>query len=291
MRIVNPALFVWNLAIAVTASVGLGVAAYVATPWAWWPGVVVLLISLWLVIRKPVRRWKAVRRGIPDSVRAWMEARIPLYRGLDDAARVRFDRDVAFVLDEWNFEAVGVAEVTDERRASVAAGAAILLHGHPDWEMPSRHTALFYPERFDDDYLTGHRGDLDGMAHAQGPVILAVDAVDSDWADPHDGHNVVLHELAHLLDFKDYFMGEEPDLLEPEFVPREDDLVEREMRRIRNGHSILRRYGATNRAEFFAVSVESFFERPHMLGSRHPELYAALVAFFGYDPRELISEV
>ncbi len=289
MRILNPSLFAWNLAIAVTVSIGIGVAAYVATPWGIWPGVAVLLVSLLLVLRKPFRRWHAVRRGIPGSMRSWMQLHLPLYRGLTREGRERFERDVAFVLDEWNFEGVGDVDVTDERRAAVAAGAAILLHGHPDWEMPSRHTALFYPDRFDDDYLTGHRGDLDGMAHAQGPVILAVDAVDADWADPTDGHNVVLHELAHLLDFKDYFVGDEPDFLRPADVPREEDLVEREMRRIRNGHSILRRYGATNRAEFFAVAVESFFERPHTLASRHPELYAALVTFFGYDPRDIIS--
>ena len=289
MRILNPSLFAWNLVIALTVSVGLGIAAHFATPWGWWPGLLALMISVWMTLRKPLRRLQIARGGIPDSVRKWIEASIPMYRGLDTEGRERFERDVAFVLEEWNFEGVGDAEVTEERRAAVASGVAILLHGHPDWEMPSRHTALFYPQRFDDDYLTGHRGDLDGMAHSQGPVILAVDALDADWADPHDGHNVVLHELAHLLDFKDSFMGEMPEPFQSPEVPDADDLVEREMRRIRNGQSILRRYGATNRAEFFAVAVESFFERPHMLASRHRDLYAALVEFFGYDPREFIS--
>lgn len=287
MRILNPSIFAWNLAIVVIVSVGLAITAAVATPWGIWPGVAVLVVALYLVGRKPYRRWRASRQGLPEGVLSWIQSHVPLYRGLDQAGRERFENDVAFVLDEWSFEGVGGVEVTDERRAAVAAGAAVLLQGHPEWEMPSGHTVLFYPERFDDDYLTGHRGDLDGMAHQQGPVILAVEAMEADWADPSNGHNVVLHELAHLLDFKDSF-ADDPEF-SPEFeVDRNDDLIAREMRRIRNGHSILRRYGATNRAEFFAVAVEMFFERPEPLAARHPELFHALVAFFGYDPREVL---
>jgi Mlc titration factor MtfA (ptsG expression regulator) len=43
-------------------------------------------------------------------------------------------------------------------------------------------------------------------------------------------------------------------------------------------------YGAEDPAEFFAVSTEVFFERPGPMRSRHPDLYAALVAFYGTDP-------
>jgi len=33
------------------------------------------------------------------------------------------------------------------------------------------------------------------------------------------------------------------------------------------------------------VAVENFFERPELLAHRHPELFAALQAFFNLDPR------
>lgn len=291
MRIINRSIFAWNVALVLIIAVGLGVTTAVATPLGPWPGILVLLIGLYVISRKPLRRWRAVRRGLPQAARRWIEENVPLYRALDDEGRARFEQDVMFVLDEWAFEGVEGVEVTDELRAAVGAGAAVLLHGHPEWEMPSRHTALFYPGRFDDDYLTGHRGDLDGMAHAQGPVILSVEALEADWADPTNGHNVVLHELAHLLDFKDAFVDDEPEFFADAGRPEKDDLIEREMRRIRSGHSVLRRYGATNRAEFFAVAVESFFERPHILASQHRELHQALVDFFGYDPKEVLADV
>jgi Mlc titration factor MtfA (ptsG expression regulator) len=43
-------------------------------------------------------------------------------------------------------------------------------------------------------------------------------------------------------------------------------------------------YGATNHAEFFAVVTEMFFEKPHAMKQRHPELYGQLEAFYRQDP-------
>ena len=39
-----------------------------------------------------------------------------------------------------------------------------------------------------------------------------------------------------------------------------------------------------NRAEFFAVITEAFFERPKALKEKHPELYEELRKFFHQDP-------
>ena len=63
-------------------------------------------------------------------------------------------------LAELRFEGVRGADPTPERRLAVAAGAALLLHGRPDWDLPTGRTILFYPDRFDDQY------DLDDDASA-----------------------------------------------------------------------------------------------------------------------------
>ena len=49
-------------------------------------------------------------------------------------------------------------------------------------------------------------------------------------------------------------------------------------------------YGATNEAEFFAVVVEQFFEKPLQLNDRYPDLYAELALFFKFDPAHRIRE-
>lgn len=43
-------------------------------------------------------------------------------------------------------------------------------------------------------------------------------------------------------------------------------------------------YGATNPAEFFAVATETFFEKPHQLRKKKPDLYDLLAEFYGVDP-------
>jgi Mlc titration factor MtfA (ptsG expression regulator) len=54
--------------------------------------------------------------------------------------------------------------------------------------------------------------------------------------------------------------------------------------------TLLDTYGATNPAEFFAVSVEAFFEQPHALRAYHPKLYAELRTYFQQDPVEFFAE-
>ena len=76
----------------------------------------------------------------------------------------------------------------------------MLLHGHPDWEMPTERTVLFVPDTFDEAYGDEEPGMYDGMVHSQGPIVLSTRAAERGWA-REDGHNVVLHELAHVFDF------------------------------------------------------------------------------------------
>ena len=52
----------------------------------------------------------------------------------------------------------------------------------------------------------------------------------------------------------------------------------------RDKKSVLDPYGATSPAEFFAVAVETFFEKPAELKTQEPKLYAELQHYFGIDP-------
>ncbi len=53
--------------------------------------------------------------------------------------------------------------------------------------------------------------------------------------------------------------------------------------------TVLDQYGTTDPAEFFAVATECFFEKPHALRNRHPELYEELRSFYRQDPARLAS--
>ncbi|NBB99697.1 MAG: hypothetical protein GVY15_02405 [Bacteroidetes bacterium] len=277
----------------------------------WWALLVPAVLALWAG-RRPFRRWRVAQQSFPEVWQQWLARFVPLYGAFDDDARARFERDVLFFLDEWRFEGVADTAVQDRHRLAVAAGAALILHGRPDWELPTKRTILLYPDRFDDDYLEGQGADYDGMVHAQGPIILTRQAVEQSWAYPHNGDNVVLHELAHLFDFTHAEAVGVPTLMDPasaeawERLVRQEmrraargqsllrpyaadsaeaweRLVRQEMRRAARGQSLLRPYAAENGAELFAVAVENFFERPDVLKRRHEALYNALANFFNLD--------
>ena len=286
MQVASRSYLTYRLALAVVIGGGAGFIGAVSVPGGWIVGLALFLAILVISLRMPLRRLRAVRRELPAGVRRWLEEDFPWLPTLD---RERFDRDVKIVLREWTFEGVDGVEVDDWMRAGVAAGAALLLHGRPLWELPPRQTVLFYPDRFDADYLIEDDATFDGMAHHQGPIILSARAVEESWDDPADGSNVVLHELAHLLDFENAFADGVPSLLDPGSEVAWRELVRRETRRVRLGRSMLRRYAAKDPAEFFAVSVENFFERPDMMEERHPELFGALKALFRMDPRRAVG--
>lgn len=284
MQILRPTQAGFTLVLAFVLGAGVGFISWASGLTAW-PGVVVAALALWRGMRKPLRRWTVARRPLDDSHREWLSAEVPIYRLLERRERDRFERDVQFILSEWLFEGVQGVEVTDALRLSVAAGVATLLHGRPEWEITPARTILFYPEQFDDQYYADETGNYDGMAHAQGPVILSRPAVEAAWRTGEQGNNVVLHELAHLFDFADDFADGISTFVDPASISAWEALVRREMHRIRFGRSILRRYASKNRAEFFAVAIENFFGRPDVLAHHHPELFDALVALLNMDPR------
>ena len=284
MRIARPSNFGFVVALAVLLGGGVAVIGLQALGgWAAALGILPLLIVPYVGLRRPLQRWRAVHVPFPSAFRDWLRRHVPLYRHLDEPARSRFERDVQIVLAEARFEGVGGVEVTDELRISVAAGVALLLHGRPGWELQLDRTFLFYPGHFGDDY-TDLNPEFDGMVHPQGPVILSAPAIAESWSRA-DGSNVVLHELAHLFDYDDLYADGVPSLLDPGSVEPWTALVRRETALIQRGRSMLRRYAATNPAEFFAVSTEVFFERPGDLARRHPELFETLVALYNLDPR------
>jgi len=62
-------------------------------------------------------------------------------------------------------------------------------------------------------------------------------------------------------------------------------LSKEEMGKIKNGeHHIFRNYAATNIYEFFAVSVEYFFETPQLLKNELPQLYKHLIILLKQNP-------
>ncbi len=125
-------------------------------------------------------------------------------------------------------------------------------------------------------------------------MVVAWDNVKLGAGNSEDGYNGVLHEFAHQLDQEDGAAGGAPILEERSAYKSWARVLGAEYRELlddvaHHHRSLLDRYGATNPAEFFAVATETFFEKPHQMQRKHPELFDELKSYFKVDPTEWVD--
>ena len=113
-----------------------------------------------------------------------------------------------------------------------------------------------------------------GVAHYDGPVIIAWDSARAGARHPERGHNVVYHEFAHKLDMLDGVIDGTPPLARQEELDRWVAVCTAEYEALRDGtdDGFLDGYASVNPAEFFAVATEAFFDLPVSARSRQARL-------------------
>ena len=236
------------------------------------------------------------REPIPSHWRDIVARNVPLAARLSDAERERLLRLAQVFLHDKPMEGVGL-ELSDEIRVTVAAQACLLLLNLDYPCYPTLRRVLVYPGVFQPRRLDMPRfGEVHqeprptlGEAWTSGVVVLSWDSSLVGSLNPAEGQNVVLHEFAHVLDGENGAMDGLPLLDHPSayrtwgYVFR--SLYERQVEAaLEGGETPLHPYGATNRAEFFAVATEAFFTRPADLKARLPDLYEELRMFYRQDP-------
>ncbi len=169
----------------------------------------------------------------------------------------------------------------------VAATAIRLVFKRPEWEYRDFGDILVYPGGFrtDGSYSTDLQGCSSaaaGLVHSSGSVILSLPHLLRGFQHDNDGYNVGYHEFAHVLD--GYHPDGIPDELSLGSYRPWIEVMQREFEKVHKGKSMLRQYAGTNPAEFFACSVEAFFEKPEMMKNKAPKLYKQLSTFFNQDP-------
>ncbi|MBX3257418.1 MAG: zinc-dependent peptidase [Chitinophagaceae bacterium] len=102
---------------------------------------------------------------------------------------------------------------------------------------------------------------------------------------PHDGENVGLHEMAHAYYFQNFETGANGD---PTFVSHfpsfnncGNKIFEQEKL---PGNDFFSEYALTSFQEFWAESIERFFEKPAALKAAYPQLYSTMAALLNQDP-------
>ena len=255
-----------------------------------------LAVLLGRLAARRARRRRLMGEPFPAEWEQVLRQNVTLYSLLPGPLQEQLQARMKVFLGEQRFEGCGGLEITDEIRVTVAAQACMLLLNRPTGYYSGLGSILVYPGAYFAKtalQFGGWEEDRSrtlGESWPRGSVVLAWDHVRQRASEYRDGHNLVLHEFAHQLDQEDGASDGIPGrdlsvgyLAWGRLMHREYLKLER--RAQRGARDVLREYGATNPAEFFAVATEAFFEKPAQLARRRPKLYEALKECYRVDPQ------
>jgi Mlc titration factor MtfA (ptsG expression regulator) len=252
------------------------------------------MILSWLRRR---RRRRLLAEPFPIRWEPYLLRNVGHYSLLSPAEQSKL-RDIARILiAEKTWQGGRGLFVTEEMKVTIAAQAALLLLGG-DHDYYARVAAVIvYPDDFrtpraEDDWEDDELSDIpsSGMAVYRGPVLVSWKDVITEGPDPDCGHNVVIHEFAHQLDFLDNGINGTPDLGSRELETRWKYVMtvafEDHRRAIMKGlgETFFTEHAAENETEFFADASEAFFCRPEDMRADYPEVYQLLAAYYRVDP-------
>ncbi|MCP4219078.1 MAG: zinc-dependent peptidase, partial [bacterium] len=177
--------------------------------------------------------------------------------------------------------------------------ACMLLLGRETNFYPKLTTVNIYPSAYVSQGLGGRGGGVVsteaqpvlGESWNSGELVLSWDSTAHGAHNMFDGHNVVYHEFAHQLDQEDGSADGAPILEGRSSYASWALILGDEYEKLigkkkRHRKTVLRKYGATHPAEFFAVATEAFFEKPRQLEKKHPDLYEELRNYYKISPLE-----
>jgi Mlc titration factor MtfA (ptsG expression regulator) len=231
------------------------------------------------------------------SWRKIIQQRMPYFGQMPTDLQLQLKQHIQVFLAEKTFEGCNGVKITDEIRITIAGQACLLLLNRKTNFYPKLQTILVYPRAF---IKEQQNMGADGLRYSE-KVALAGESWDFgkvvlSWQDtlegakvPDDGRNVVIHEFAHQLDQENGKANGAPILAKGQSYKCWSDVFSAQFEQLQRQEkmgspSLFDYYGATNPAEFFAVTSEVFFEQAHQFHATHPMLYQQLKSYYQVDP-------
>ena len=202
------------------------------------------------------------------------------FNDLPEAQKLRFVQRVHRFRHSKKFHFIGL-EKNEDIAVLVSASAVQVTFGLKNYQL-AHFTDIYvladaYHMDSDDELYIGH---------------VAPDGIYLSWkhflygySRRNDNVNVAVHEMAHALLYNNFFAAYGMDshfrLNYEKFSSSTGPILANV---ITNRRSYLRNYAYSNLHEFWAVSVEAFFENPRGLKENMSELYDAICRVLNQDP-------
>ena len=254
-------------------------------------GIVLLIIAVPFLIKwsKEKLKQKKVYQTLEFNFARydeWLAAYNGYYKSLSASLRQRFMERVAWFMATKTFACIDLPQ-EDKMPLLISAASVQITFG----------LDKFLLDFFDTIYILQHNYKyglynmpFEGHVNSNG-IYLSWDNFLRGYADYTDADNVGIHEMAHALAYVNFMAGAN-DGQDKAFIQRfyRFSAVARPIfTDMQNGKkNLLNEYAATNYNEFWAVAVETFFEKSLHMKAAMPDLYEAMCSLLNQDP--LVAE-
>lgn len=213
----------------------------------------------------------------------WLLEYNSYYRGLEQVNRDRFlDRVLQFI-DGKKFEYVRV-QPDPVIPLLVSAAAIQVSFGLEDFSFDFFEYIYIANTSY---HWRGNPSVYEGHVNRKG-IFLSWEHFVQGYRDYTDGHNVGIHELAHALTYTTQYGDSLHDRRFRKRFRKFVRVAAPVFENLKNGGvGFLPPQAAGNFHEFWAVSMEAFFERALVFRVAEPALYDAFCALLNQDPLEL----
>ncbi len=204
------------------------------------------------------------------------------YKSLPVAMKARFLERVATFAATKTITCVNFPQ--DDRMSLLIAAASVQITFGLDKYLLDFFDTIYVMQH---DYHYGiFEKPFEGHVSSNG-IYLSWDNFLRGYENYSDGDNVGIHEMAHALAYVN-FMADANEGKDEAFIQRfyNFSTVGRPIfNDMQNGKTtMLGDYASSNYNEFWAVSVETFFEKAQQMKTEMPDLYTALCSLLNQDP-------
>jgi Mlc titration factor MtfA (ptsG expression regulator) len=258
-----------------------------------------LIWQLYSYFKKRSTLKKIEHMAFPKSYSKILK-KIVYYQRLPDELKQKIHKKILFFIETKEF--IGVhTKVNDEMRVVVAFFASMMVVNIADENYDELVTILIYPRNMIMQDITNNHGIysqerfvLQGQSSGS-VIVIAWDEAKKE-AYHLRNHNVIIHELAHVLDFEEGSANGVP-LLERSKYDAWSRVMYRRFseinEKVQNDNNLgvfnmIGEYASTNEAEFFAVVSELFFQNPKSLKKNFPDLYSEFSSYYRLNPVEYV---
>lgn len=212
----------------------------------------------------------------------------PYFKNLKTDHQKEFsDRLSYFLASKTFFARGGLKDITREMELLIGATAVMVTFGFNRVRLKHFSKILVYPDNY---YSTINKKYHQGEVNPKlGVIVISWKSFIEGFQRANDGVNLGIHEMAHALKLENQIhYNQESNFFNPLRWEVYAQFAKEEIKKIKSGKSSIFRDAASKDShEFFAIALESFFEKPSAFKNYHLELYKSLVFLLKQDPLAL----